>query len=338
MAKIGVLLINLGSPSNPSTAAVRSYLREFLMDARVIDINPLARFMLVNGVIAPFRSPKSAHAYQKIWTERGSPLVDYGKGLELEVQKRLGSDFVVRIAMRYGQPSIGSQIRDLLDAGIEELRVLPLYPHYATSSVASSVEEVMRTLMGEYAFPPVRIYPDFYDDKRFIGAFAGIARPILNKLSNYHVLFSYHGLPEAQITRAVRKPGVCSFNEVCCATVRDDNRFCYRAQCYATTRALVKALQLPEQSYSTSFQSRLGRAPWIKPYTDLELEVLREKGVKRLAVMCPAFVADCLETLEEIGLRAADDWKKMGGESLTLIPSLNLDAAWCDAVADMLRV
>ena len=162
MAKIGILLINLGSPKDSSTAAVRKYLREFLMDARVIDINPIGRFFLVNGVIAPFRSPKSAKAYQKIWTEQGSPLVSSGLGLQVELQKRLGPEFVVRTAMRYGQPSIKSQITFLLDAGIDELRVLPLYPHYATASVASSIEEVMRSLLSEYAFPPLRIYPDFF--------------------------------------------------------------------------------------------------------------------------------------------------------------------------------
>ncbi len=337
MAKIGVLLINLGSPANPSTSAVRSYLREFLMDARVIDIAAPSRFLLVNGIIAPFRSPKSAHAYQKIWTEAGSPLVDLGIQLQHKVQSLLGQDYVVRTAMRYGQPSIPSQIKLLLEAQVEELRVLPLYPQYAAASVASSVDMVMQTLSQEFAFPPLRILPDFYEDPRFIRSFAEVAKPRLKAMEPDHVLFSYHGLPEGQITKSVRDKATCQFNAECCASVRPDNRLCYRAQCFATTRGLVKALGLTEGRYSTSFQSRLGRAAWIKPYTDIVFGELRQQGVKRLAVMCPAFVTDCLETLEEIGIRGAEDWKALGGESLQLIPSLNVEDVWCQSVADMVK-
>jgi ferrochelatase len=337
MSKVGILLINLGSPADPSTGAVRRYLREFLMDARVIDVAAPARFLLVNGIIAPFRSPKSAHAYQKIWTKEGSPLVTYGRGLQIKVQALLGDDYLVRTAMRYGEPSIPSQVKVLLDAEIEELRVFPLYPHYASASVGSSVDMVMQSLSQEFAFPPLRILPDFYEDPRFIQSFTEVAAPRIKALKPDHVLFSYHGLPERQLTKSMRNPSVCKFNQECCASVRSDNRLCYRAQCYATTRALVKSMGLKEGEYSTSFQSRLGRAAWIKPYTDEVFAELREKGVKRLAVMCPAFVADCLETLEEIGMRGAEDWQTLGGEKLELIPSLNLEDVWCRAVADMVK-
>lgn len=337
MSRIGCLLINLGSPAAPTSAAVGKYLREFLIDPRVIDIAAPARYLLVNGVIAPFRSPKSAHAYQKIWTQAGSPLVNYGIELQDKVQALLGNKYVVRTAMRYGEPSIPSQMKILRDADVEELRVLPLYPQYAAASVASSVEVVMETLCKEFAFPPLKVLPDFYDHPGFIASFAAVAQPRLQSLKPDHVLLSYHGLPEKQMTKSVRKPETCQFNSECCASVRPDNRLCYRAQCYATTRALVKALGLQEGSYSTSFQSRLGRDPWIKPYTDQVFEELRKKGVKRLAVMCPAFVADCLETLEEIGMRGVEDWQKLGGEKLELIPSLNAEDPWCRTVADMLR-
>lgn len=337
MAKIGVLLINLGSPADTSSGAVRRYLRQFLMDARVIDIPAPSRFLLVNGVIAPFRAPKSAHAYAKIWTKAGSPLVHTTLQLQDKVQALLGSGYLVRAAMRYGEPNLPGEVKRLLAAGVEEIRVLPLYPQYAAASVATSVEVVMQTLMKEFAFPPLRILPDFYDEPGFIASFAEVAKSRLAAFKADHVLLSYHGLPERQCSKAVLSPTTCQFNAECCASIRTDNRLCYRAQCYATTRALVKALDLKEGRYSSSFQSRLGRAAWIKPYTDVVFGELRAKGVKRLAVMCPAFVADCLETLEEIGIRGAEDWQKLGGEELILIPSLNVEDIWCRSVAAMVK-
>ncbi len=337
MSKTGVLLINLGSPDAADTGSVRRYLREFLMDARVIDIPFPARLLLVNGIIAPFRSPKSAHAYQKIWTSKGSPLVQSGLDLQEKVQKLLGPDYLVRTAMRYGSPNIPSQVKILLDANVETIRVLPLYPQYATASVASSVQAVMDALIREYAFPPLHVLPDFYEHKGFIESFQFVAQRHLAKFDADHILFSYHGLPQSQLQQTTRKFETCRFEEACCSSIRPENRLCYRAQCFATTRALVKALDLKEGTYTTSFQSRLGRAAWIKPYTDVVFGELRQKGVKRLAVLCPAFVADCLETLEEIGMRGAEDWKELGGEALTLVPSLNTEDIWCETVASMVR-
>ncbi len=211
MGTIGVLLINLGSPDADTTPAVRRYLREFLMDARVIDIPYPARLLLINGIIAPFRSPKSAHAYQKIWTAKGSPLVSSGLELQDKVQKLLGPDYLVRTAMRYGSPNIPSQVKLLLEANVEEIRVLPLYPQYATASVASSVEAVMQALLREYAFPPLRVLPDFYEDSGFINAFADVTQRHLKSFPADHILFSYHGLPQSQLQKTTRKFETCRF-------------------------------------------------------------------------------------------------------------------------------
>lgn len=337
IAKTGVLLINLGSPDGPDTASVRRYLREFLCDARVIDIAPVPRYLLVYGIISIFRSPKSAAAYQKIWTAKGSPLVQAAYDLARRVGEILGPDYHVRSAMRYGKPAIETEIKALLDSGVEKIHAFPLYPQYAGASTASSVEEVMRVLTKEVAWPEVKILGDFYDHPGFIESFATVAKRHLKEFKADHVLFSYHGLPEHQMQSADRSGKHCLHNPDCCFTITATNRLCYRAQCFATTYGLQKALGLTMEDSSLSFQSRLGRSTWIQPYTDQELPILIKRGVKRLAVMCPAFVADCLETLEEIQIRAAEDWKALGGEALILVPSLNSEEIWCQTVADMVK-
>ena len=337
MAKTGVLLINLGSPDGPDTTSVRRYLREFLCDARVIDIPPVPRYLLVWGYISIFRSPKSAHAYQKIWTKQGSPLVQAGYDLAKRVQEILGEAYHVRIAMRYQNPSIKNEVKALLDSGVDKVHVLPLYPQYASASTASSVEELMRVVAAENTFPELKLIGDFYDHPGFIASFAEVARKHLANFNADHVLYSYHGLPERQMRATDRTGNHCLKTQECCFKITSVNRFCYRAQCFATTFALQKAMGRTMEDSSLSFQSRLGRATWIQPYTDQELPILVKRGVKRLAVMCPAFVADCLETLEEIQIRAAEDWKALGGEALTLIPSLNTEESWCRTVAEMVR-
>lgn len=332
----GVLLVNLGTPDAPTTPAVRRYLREFLMDPRVIDINALGRWLLVNLIIAPFRSPKSAAAYREVWTERGSPLLTAGQDLAKGVQERLGDDFRVTLAMRYQNPSVASALRAVQETPVERLVVVPLFPQYSSAASGSAIEKVMRELEGGWNIPSVRILGDFYDHPGFIGAQAAVARRSLADFDADHVLMSFHGLPERHVKKSWA-PGFtgCDLKGPCPA-VTHGNRYCYRAQCYATARALAAAMDLPEDGYTVSFQSRLGRDPWVKPYTDELLPELA-KTHKRLAVMCPAFVADCLETLEEIGIRARDDWEKAGGEALQLIPCVNADDAWADAVADMVR-
>ena len=325
----GLLLINLGTPDAPTTPAVRRYLREFLSDPRVIDINPIGRALLLNLIILPFRPAKSAAAYQKIWdAETGSPLLSHSKALAAGVAARLGEGWKVELAMRYGHPSIADALERL--RGCERIVVLPLYPQYAASSTSTSVARVMELATAAWDVAPLEIVPAFYAEPRFIAAFAAVARPVLAEARPDHVLFSFHGLPERQI----RKSGdaKCLASPTCCD--RDPPPTCYRAQCFATARALAKELAITDST--VCFQSRLGRTPWITPHTDVVIDQLA-KTHKRLAVFCPAFVADCLETLEEIGMRAKEQWLAAGGEELVLVPSLNATPAWVDAVCALVE-
>jgi ferrochelatase len=333
----GLLLLNLGTPDAPRTPEVRRYLRQFLSDPRVLDLPALGRWALLHLVILPFRPAKSAAAYRKIWGQEGSPLLHFSRALEAGVQKELGGAFEVELAMRYGNPSIESALSRLRARGVEELTVFPLYPQYASSSTGSSLEAVFQALGREWNVVPLRTVPAFYDQPGYLDAFAEVGRPVLAELSPEHVLFSFHGLPERQIQKSDRSGAHCLKSETCCDRIVEANRFCYRAQSYATARGIAERLGLSKDGYSVSFQSRLGRTPWIKPYTDFVLPELAAKGVKRLAVFCPAFVADCLETLEEIGIRAEQQFKAAGGESLRLVPSLNATPAWVRTVAALSR-
>jgi ferrochelatase len=329
----GLLLVNLGSPDEPTTPAVRRYLRQFLSDPRVIDINAVGRKALLELVILPTRPSKSAEAYRKIWTERGSPLISHSRDLTEKVAARLGDGWKVALGMRYGSPSIESALTSLREAGAEPITVFPLYPQYAASSTGSSLEEVYRVARSLWNVPAIRTVPEFYDDDGFLDAFAFVGRPVLDNFSQDHVLFSFHGLPERQIRKSDERGGHCLASASCCDAIGHANRHCYRAQSYATARALASRLGLAEGAWSVSFQSRLGRTPWIRPYTDVVLPELAAAGKKRLAVFCPAFVADCLETLEEIGIRAREQWKGAGGEELVLVPSLNSADPWVETVA-----
>ncbi|MCC6272604.1 MAG: ferrochelatase [Deltaproteobacteria bacterium] len=337
MNKIGVLLINLGTPKAPTAKDVRRYLRQFLSDPRVIDINPVGRWLLVNLIVAPFRSPKSAAAYRKIWTERGSPLLFHTQDLGRAVAERLGEDYAVEIGMRYGEPSIESALRRLFDRGVREVRILPLYPQYSSSATGSTQEEVFRVAKRMWNITPLQFLLPFFDHPGFIRAFAEVGRGRLRDFRADHVLFSFHGLPERQILKGDVGGNHCLKKPDCCDKVVPANGLCYRAHSYATARALVAELQLPAEQYTVCFQSRLGRTPWIKPYTDLVIPELAKAGKKRLAVFCPAFVADCLETLEEVGMRARKQFRALGGEDLLLIPSLNAEPAWVEAVCAMVK-
>lgn len=336
--KNGVLLVNLGSPDAPNVPAVRRYLREFLMDPRVIDLPALGRWLLVHGIILPLRPRKSAKAYQKVWTDKGSPLIVSGFELKKAVAEALDGEAEVELAMRYGNPSLRSGIDSLMAKGCERLVIVPLYPQYASATTASIYEATMDVLKSKWSMPAVDFIGDFYDDKWFIEAFRQVAKPQLDDFRPDYVLFSYHGLPVRHLNKAEGIGSYCQQEDKsCCAQVGIKNRFCYRAQCIATTRALSKALGLSEGSYSSSFQSRLGKAEWVKPYTDKTIEELAKKGYKRLAVMCPAFVADCLETIEEIGMEGKNDWLEAGGEDFRLIESLNSHPAWTAALSEMVR-
>jgi ferrochelatase len=330
MARTGVLLVNLGTPAAPTTPAVRRYLREFLSDPRVIDISAVGRQALLNLVILPFRSSKSAAAYRKIWTERGSPLLFHSQDLAAAVQRELGDAFEVVLAMRYGEPSIAWALDKLGDGRVI---VCALYPQYAASSTGSSLEEVMRVAGRRWVVPDLATVPPFWDDAGFLDAWAAVARPAVD---DRYVLFSFHGLPERQIRKADASGAHCFASASCCDAVGEKNRNCYRAQSYATARGIAARLGLADGGWSVSFQSRLGRTPWIEPHTDVVLPELVAAGKKRIAVVCPAFVADCLETLEEIGIRAQEQVATLGGD-LVLVPSLNATPVWVTAVTGLIR-
>jgi ferrochelatase len=334
---IGVLLVNLGTPASTSVGDVRRYLAEFLSDPRVIDIHPIARFLLLHLVILRFRPRRSAESYRRIWTERGSPLLLHGVDLAAAVSTRLGDGFTVALAMRYGAPSIAASLDELRARGADTLVIVPLFPHYSSAAWGSAAERVMQVLGARWNVPAVRVVPPFHGDAGYLDAVAGIGRPILEEMQPERVLFSFHGLPERQVRRSDETGAHCLASAGCCDALVPASRWCYRAQCFATARALAGRLGLADERTSVAFQSRLGRTPWIRPYLDEHVRALAARGVKRIAIFSPAFVADCLETLEEIGLRLAEDFRAHGGEELRLVPSLNASPPWADVVTRLVR-
>jgi len=335
--RTGVLLVQLGTPSSPAVPDVRRYLREFLGDPRVLDMPGLPRWLLLHLVILPFRPRKSAAAYTSIWTRDGSPLLLHSRGLTEAVAERLGGGFAVELGMRYGEPSLGEALDRLAQAGAHRLIALPLFPQYADSSTGSALARFFE-LAGQRWHPSqLSTIGAFYDHPDYIASVAASARTELRAFRPDHVLFSYHGLPERQIRKGDASGSHCLSSDACCAAIGAVNRDCYRAHCFATTRALAAALELESERHSISFQSRLGRTPWIRPYTDQVLPELAARGARRLAVLCPSFVADCLETLEEIGIRAREQWIEAGGEDFLMVPSLNAEPRWAEAVAGMIR-
>lgn len=334
MSKTGVLLVNLGSPDSTSTADVRSYLREFLMDERVLDISYPARFCLVNFAILPFRPRKTAEAYRKIWLPEGSPLVVISHRVTEAMQKRF--EMPVALAMRYKNPSIASAIEKLYAQGVREIALVPLYPHYAMSSYETVVERVREVLADGYSDCTMKVLPPFYNDPDYINAMVENARPYLDREYD-HLLFSFHGLPERHMRKADPTGSHCLATPDCCERANPAHATCYRAQARATIRAFVQKAAIPEGKYSLAFQSRLGREPWLPPYTSEVLLQLPKQGIRRLLVICPAFVSDCLETLEEIGLRGRESFIESGGTDLTLIPCLNEHPLWLDTLEKMTR-
>lgn len=334
---IGVLLIQLGTPKSTAVSDVRAYLREFLGDPRVLDMPAPARALLLNAVILPFRPRKSAHAYRQIWTEAGSPLTLHTEELARQVAERLGDGYRVAVGMRYQEPSIGAAVDELMDQGCVRLVVLPLFPQYSSAATGSALEAAKSETGSRWNVPEVSSVSWFYDDEGFVVALTEIARRHLDEFEPDHVVFSYHGLPESQIRKSDPSDSWCLTEESCCAEINVVNRFCYRAQSFATTRAVASRLELEESTFSTTFQSRLAGQKWIEPYTDVLLTELAEAGVKRLAVLTPSFTADCLETLEEMGIRGREQWRQLGGEDFLLVPCLNASPEWADAVTEMVR-
>ena len=334
--KRGIILMNLGSPDSTQVRDVKRYLHEFLMDKRVIDYPLLFRFLLVKGIIVPFRAPKSAEAYKSIWTKKGSPLIVFTKQLQENLQEQLTEP--VEIAMRYGNPTPAAAYESLLSKTpeLEEVILMPLYPHYAMSSYETAVEHMKEVWKKNgYSFRLTTIKP-YYDNKDYIHALTESIRPFL-KESYDKLLFSYHGVPERHILKGDITKQHCLKTNACCETPSPAHQYCYRHQCFKTTALVTANLEIPNGKFELSFQSRLGRDKWLTPYTAQRLSELPGEGVKKLMLVCPAFVSDCLETLEEIAEQGKEIFLHAGGESFTMIPCLNIHPLWVAAIEKWIR-
>lgn len=325
MKKPGVLLINLGSPDSPKVSDVRRYLREFLMDGRVLDAPYPIRFGVVHGLILPFRPKQSAEAYHKVWLPEGSPLIVTSREVQQKLQQRV--PVPVELAMRYQNPSVETALRRLLDQGVEELLLVSLFPHYAMSSFETAVVRVQEVAKAIASSMTIKIVPPYYADPDYITALTTSAAKYLEQDYD-HLMFSFHGLPERHLRKSDPTGCHCLKTENCCEVASPAHATCYRAQCYQTVKAFVAKAGIPKGRYSIAFQSRLGRDPWLQPYTDQELTRLAKSGVKKLVVICPAFVTDCLETIEEIGMRGKEVFLEAGGQKFDTIPCLNAHPLW----------
>ena len=334
---VGVLLLNLGSPDAPTSAAVRRYLRQFLSDPRVLDFPAAIRRVLLETIILPIRSSKSAKLYQNIWDPTtGSPLLHFSAELRHKVAGELGENFVVRHAMRYGSPSIAQAWSELRAAGVRHVIVMPLYPQETSSTIGSALDELRKVQANDWVPTPVSVIPAFYTDEGFLATLTEVTAETLAAHDVEHVLFSFHSIPQRHITKGDATGTHCFVADQCCSDLTSNVAAgCYRAQCLRTAQAVAQRLELP--SWSVSFQSRLGRIPWVEPYTDLELARLAQSGIRRIAVTCPAFVADNLETVEEIDIRGRAQWAAAGGEELVLVPGLNDRPSWVQAVVALVR-
>lgn len=336
--KRAVLLVNLGSPDSTAVPDVRRYLREFLGDERVIDLKPrwLAKF-LVNCIIVPTRAPKSSHAYQEIWTPDGSPLVLTSMAVQRKLIDVLGTATPVFLAMRYGTPSIAGVLDAIAAAGIEELLLIPQYPHYAMSSWETVVVKVQEEAKQHAPRTRISCVQPFYQDADYIEALHQVSRPHLDQHPHDFVLFSYHGIPVRHLRVGDASKSHCTIAPDCCNTCSAAHAMCYKAQCVKTTQAFVKRAGIPDGKWAISFQSRLAGEPWLSPYTDHEFERLPKEGKKRLLVFTPAFVADCLETLEEIAGEGKEQFESAGGEFFHHVPCLNDQAPYVDFLAGRVR-
>lgn len=330
----GVLLINLGTPAAPEIKSVRAYLREFLNDPYVIDLPAPLRRLLVHGFILPFRPKSSAHAYRQIWMEEGSPLLYYSKQLAHALAKALGSQYEVALGMRYGQPSIESALTQLQAKKCHNLLILPLFPQYSSATTESAIAKTLTLLQKLPDQSKITVFNSFFDHSAFIEAWKALITEHAPPEPPEVWVFSYHGLPVRQLQKRGCHPNSCDCNAL---NHSSSAASCYKRQCFATTERLAQALSLKSQEYRIAFQSRLGRTPWITPYTDHLLTELASQGVKRLAIACPSFVVDCLETLEEIGIRARQQWQQLGGTQFTLLPCLNSHEAWVNGLKKIIQ-
>lgn len=335
MKKTGVLLVQLGTPDSPSTKDVRTYLSEFLNDPRVIDIPWLPRKLLVNGVIVPFRAPKSAKIYKELWKIGNgiSPLKTHSENLQKKVQEEFsGNDVTVELAMRYQNPSMDSVLEKMQKANYEQLIIIPLFPQYASASSGSAIEKALKIIQKWWVIPEIKVVSQFFDHQSYINSI--VERTKAFNLKDYdHVLFSYHGLPERQVDK-VYNQGLCA-DHSCEHELTEENKYCYKATCFATTRILAEKLSLEEKDYTVCFQSRLNEK-WLKPFSDVVVETKAKEGAKKILVFSPAFVADCLETLIEIGEEYQELFQKFGGEKVQLVPSSNDHPEFVACIKDLI--
>jgi ferrochelatase len=333
----GVLLVNLGSPESPTAKDVKPYLDEFLMDKYVIDVPFLLRALLVRGIILRNRPEKSAEAYAKIWTNEGSPLIVFSKKMHQKVEKLV--DIPVSLAMRYGSMTIEKGLQELKDQGVTDVMLLALYPQYAmasTTTIWALADELIAAKFPEMKLTKV---PAFFNKPDYIQAQANSFKKHLGNFEYDKLVFSYHGIPERHIrkTDITKKHKKFTTNQMCCEVGTPEAEFCYRTHCYETTRQIVEILGIPEDKYSVTFQSRLAGDKWLEPYTDIVINDYPKNGVKKIAVVTPAFVTDCLETLEEIAMRAKEEFLENGGEEFLFVPCMNDEDEWCGVVANWIE-
>ena len=335
--KTGVLLVNLGTPDNPSLKAVRRYLGEFLMDENIIDIPYYKRWILVNLIIVPLRASKSAGLYAKLWETNGSPLLLHSQAINKKLQKALGKDFLVALGMRYGKPGISNAFKELIAQKVNRIIILPLFPQYAPATTGSVQKAVDDLVKKEKDAPAVDFIEYYFDHRLYIEALAAQGRDDLNQGRYDHVLFSFHGIPERQILK--NAPGSqCDLSSTCCSTFHKGNEFCYRAQCYATSRLLAESLHLTAEDYTVTFQSRLGKGSWLKPYTGEIVRNLPDEGKKNVLVFSPSFTVDCLETTIELGEEYRDLFFASGGEKWTVVKSLNDGKQFINTLCQIVQV
>ena len=337
MKKTGVLLIQLGTPKSPKTSDVRTYLSEFLNDPRVIDLPWLVRVLLVNGIIVPFRAPKSAKIYKELW-EHGngeSPLLTHSMNLQDKLKEEFKSDNItIELAMRYQNPSMDSVLERMRLANYDQIIILPLFPQYASASSGSAIEKAMNIIRKWWVIPEIKIINQFWDNEGYINSVVDRAKQF--DLNDYdHILFSYHGLPERQVDKVYEGTDLCG-EQPCETEVNEKNKFCYKATSYATTRLIAEKLGITENKYTVCFQSRLDKK-WLTPFSDKIVEEQAKKGAKKLLVFSPAFVADCLETIIEIGTEYQEIFEEHGGEKVQLVPSSNDHPEFVKGLVDLIR-
>lgn len=332
----GILLVNLGSPKSTDLDDVTEYLDEFLMDERVVDYPLPLRKLIVRGIILKNRPPKTQANYKRIWWDEGSPLIVYTKRLQKKIGEQI--NIPISIAMRYAAPSLKTGLQELKEKGVDEILVIPLFPQYAMATIQSASEVITKLVEEHFPETKVNVFPPFYNHPDYIEVLANSMAEKLNQIDYDHLLFSYHGIPERHLkkTTGCVSKGLAQ-DELCCSTTSKAHQFCYRHQCLETTRLVAEKLNLKEGTFSNCFQSRLGPIPWLKPYTDKQIIKLAKNGTKKLAIASPAFVADCIETIDELGREGQEDFIEKGGKEFHLIPCLNDRQDWADVLSKWIK-